>query len=131
MITGGKITSAEVKIHKDGSTAKRSVNIQIKDMKIEKGVMTIDYEYRVTYGDDVATISIEGSLEAKEENGEKIVESWKKKKALPDDFAEEVLNVVNYVGSVNGTLIAKVVNLMPPLTLPKLVKKEKEGGKAM
>lgn len=131
MITGGKITAAEVKLEKEGPAAKRNVNIQIKNMKAEKGVIDIEYTYLVTYGDNAATIRIEGSLLAQEKDAEKIVESWKKKKDLPAGFAEEVLNAVNYIGSVNGTLIAKVVNLMPPLTLPKLVKKGKEGGKAM
>lgn len=131
MITGGKVTAAEVRIEKEGPMAKRNVNIQIKDMKAEKGAIEIEYTYLVTYGDNAATIRIEGSLQAQEKDAEKIVENWKKKKDLPGNFAEEVLNAVNYIGSVNGTLIAKVVNLMPPLTLPKLIRKEKEGGKAM
>ena len=131
MITGAKITAAEVKIEKDAPSAKRSINININDMKVEKGLLEIKYTYTVTYGEKDAFLRLNGSLLAKEDAPEKIVENWKKKKALPDSVTEEILNAVNYLGSVNGTLIARVVNLAPPLTMPKLTKKGKEGGKAM
>jgi len=132
IVLGGRITSAEVKIDKRELSAKRNMNIEIKGLKLEKDVLEIEYSYTVVYGDNSAKLKIEGVVVAKEPGAAKIVERWKKKQGLPDEFSEDLINVINYVGSVNGTVIARVVDLAPPMSMPKLTRGEKkEGGKAM
>jgi hypothetical protein len=130
MVLGGRITAAEVKIDKREPTSKRNMNIEIKGMRLEKDILEIDYSYTVVYGDDAAKLKIEGTILAKEDGAAKIVERWKKKQGLPEDFSEDLINVINYAGSVNGTIIARVVDLAPPMAMPKLTR-GKEGGKAM
>jgi len=120
MITGGKIDYVEVKREKDATPSGLSINVNIDDVKVEKGNLHIKYTYTVNYDEGVATLKISGLLIADESKPEKIADEYKKTKKLPDEFAEEVLNAINFTCSTNGTLIVRALNLMPPMVLPRI-----------
>lgn len=129
MITSGRITYAEVKKLKEESAAGLSINVTIDSVEAAKGMLEIKYTYVVSYEKDVATLKISGVIEAKEDSPEKIVDEWKKRQKLPDGFAEELLNAINFTCGANGTLIVRALNLAPPMVLPK-IQISKEPGKA-
>ena len=122
MITGGKITSVEAVRHKDSPIVGLSINISLDDLKVKGGDIEVKYSYKVAYADGVGTLTIEGILFAKEEKAvaDSIAKSWKDSKKLPNDFAEVVLNTINFTCGTNGTLVVRPINLSPPMIPPKI-----------
>ena len=128
MITGGRINYVEVKRDKDAAPTGININVNVDDVKLEKGELNVKYTYLVNYDEGVATLKILGLLIAKEDKPEKIVDEFKKTKKLPDEFAEEVLNAINFTCSTNGTLVVRALNLLPPMVLPRI--QVQRGGTA-
>jgi len=128
MIVGNKIIYIEAKKEKDEPPSGFKVDMKIEDVKFENGELIVKYSYTANYEGDVGSIKIVGIARAREENGEKIAEEWKKTGKLPENLGERFANFINLSGSTNGTLIAKVLNMMPPLIPPRL--RISKGGKA-
>jgi hypothetical protein len=138
MIIGGKINEVEIKRKKDAPTTGFDINVNIKSIveeEKEKKII-IEYEYSVNYKPDVASMRIVGELIGEFSNSKEILKEWEKSKKekrvakLPPEFSEEVLNAINYICSVNGTILARVLNIVPPIVMPKL-QLEKEKGQGM
>lgn len=105
-----------------GSIQGLNINISLEDVKLETDTLEITYVYTADYQDKVGTLKIKGILLAKEDasTSKSIIDTWKKSKKVPDDYASVVLSAVNYSGSANGTLIARVLGLTAPLIPPKI-----------
>jgi hypothetical protein len=138
MITGGKIVYVEAKRDREGAVEGLSLNIGIDDVAVKGDAVTIQYTFQAIYGDKIGHLKINGMLYASEDKSKakEIEDTWKKSKKLPDDFAEMVLNTINYTCSVNGTFVVQPVRLSPPMQLPLVKvgspeeKKKKEKGAA-
>lgn len=130
MITGGKIVSVEAKRDKDDPVTGLSINIGLDDLKVKGEDVEIAYTYTVSYAKDVGTLKICGVLYAKEasKKAAEISKSWKDSRRLPNDFAEIVLNTINFTCGTNGTLVVRPINLSPPMIPPK-IEIAKSGGK--
>ncbi|MEW6035183.1 MAG: hypothetical protein AB1529_01090 [Candidatus Micrarchaeota archaeon] len=135
MIVGERILEVSGNKVPKGSIKGLNINISLEDVKVSednKDNIEITYVYTANYQDSVGMIKIKGVLLAKEEArlSKDIVESWKKSKKVPDEYATVVLSAVNYSGSANGTLLARVLNLTAPLIPPKIqLSKATDGGK--
>ncbi|MEM4366858.1 MAG: hypothetical protein QW035_01870 [Candidatus Anstonellales archaeon] len=121
MIVGGKITKVEAEKYKEEIHKGLNVNIGIEGVE-DKEYVEISYYYTVEYKDNVGKIMIKGVLFLQEDKKtrEKIVDKWKKEKKLPEDMVESVLNALNYSGSYNATMVAKVLNLGAPFVPPRI-----------
>jgi hypothetical protein len=113
-VSGNKTTGASIK--------GLSINIALEDVQSQNGHIEITYVYTANYEENVGQIKIKGTLLAKEEDkfASEIVDMWKKNKKVPDAYAETVLSAVNYSGSANGTLMARVLGLTAPLIPPRI-----------
>jgi len=122
MITGGKIDKVEAVRKNDGPISGLSINIGLDDVRVKGAEVSINYTYTVTYADNIGELKISGVMYAKEEatKSKEIEKSWKAGKKLPDDFAEVVLNTINFTCGSNGTLVVRPVNLSPPMIPPKI-----------
>ncbi len=127
-IVCGRIVAAEVNKKTEEQATGLNINVSIEDVAVNKGILDIKYIYTVTYEKEVGTLKITGYIEAKEDGQDKIAAEWKKTKKLPDGFAEELLNAINFTCGVNGTLIVRALNMAPPMVLPK-IQISKSGGK--
>jgi len=99
-----------------------SINIAIEKVEKKADNIEITYSYTANYQEKAGQIRIKGILMAKE-NGKRakeILDMWKKSKKIPDDYATTVLTALNYSGSANGTLIARVLGLTAPLIPPRI-----------
>jgi|WetSurMetagenome_2_1015567.scaffolds.fasta_scaffold169693_2 hypothetical protein len=108
-----------------------NINISLEDVKLADENVEITYVYTANYQEDVGQIKIKGVLLAKEEMklAKDITDTWKKSKKVPDEYASVVLSAVNYSGSANGTLLARVLGLTAPLIPPKIqLSKQAEGA---
>lgn len=109
-----------------------NINIALEDVKLAEEIVEITYVYTANYQEQVGQIKIKGVILAKEEAklSKEIAETWKKNKKVPDEYATVVLSAVNYSGSANGTLLARVLGLTAPLIPPKIqLSKATDGGK--
>ena len=70
---------------------------------------------------------MEGTITAEEEKAllDQIKKEWADKQRLPQEYAEVIINAINYFGGINGVLAARVVNLSPPLVPPRFSLKKK------
>lgn len=127
MIVGNKITKIEASRDKDEARTGLNFKINVKDAKISSKRLEIYYDYLAEYTDGVGAIRMEGVLAAEEDKAlmDKIKKEWEDGKRLPQDYAEVVLNAINYFGGINGVLASRIVNLSPPLVPPRFsLKKE-------
>jgi hypothetical protein len=120
MITGGKIFSVEAKRNNEEPIVGLSINIGIDDVSSEGNDLEIKYTYTAEYAKDVGVLKITGIITATEEHAREIVLSWKKDKRLPEDFAEVILNTINFTCGTNGTLVVRPINLSPPMVPPRI-----------
>lgn len=113
-VSGNKIPKANIK--------GLNINIQLEDVKMGEENLEINYIYTANYEENVGQIRIRGVLLAREEpkRAKDIADTWKNKKRVPEDYASVVLSAVNYSGSANGTLLARVLGLTAPLIPPKI-----------
>lgn len=119
----------EVKRDSDDLISGLSINIGIDGLKVNGEDVEIKYTYTVAYAEKVGSLKIQGILYAKEEpkRASEIERSWREEKRLPSDFAEVVLNTINFVCGTNGTLVVRPLNLAPPL-IPPRIEIAKGGG---
>ncbi|MBI5228416.1 hypothetical protein HY988_07530 [Candidatus Micrarchaeota archaeon] len=100
-----------------------NINITLEDVQQAKdGNLELTYIYMATYEKDVGNLKIKGVILAKEDDKltKEIIDAWKKNKRVVDSYAETVLGAVNYSGSANGTLVARVLGLTAPLIPPRI-----------
>ncbi len=120
MITGGKIFSVEAKRNSEDPIIGLAINISIDDVVAEGNDLDIKYTYTADYAKNVGVLKIIGSINANEEHAREIMLSWKKDKKLPEDFAEIILNTINFTCGTNGTLVVRPINLSPPMVPPRI-----------
>ncbi|MFH1520326.1 MAG: hypothetical protein ABID61_01645 [Candidatus Micrarchaeota archaeon] len=122
MIVGERILEVSGSKTPKTSIQGLSINISIEDVALDAETLEITYVYTADYQDKVGNLKIKGILLAKEDTAtsKSILDTWKKTKKVPDDYASIVLSAVNYSGSANGTLIARVLGLTAPLIPPKI-----------
>ncbi|MDO8339161.1 MAG: hypothetical protein Q7T16_00730 [Candidatus Burarchaeum sp.] len=130
-ITGMRIVKAEITRDKNEMPSGIGINMAITELKEEAGLIEIHFTYRADYAEKVGMLLITGILFVEDEKKarDEIIRGWKTKKKLEDAFAEEVLNNINFACGAHGTLMARVVNLQPPL-IPPRIRLEKSGAGA-
>jgi hypothetical protein len=122
MIVGERILEVSGNKAVSGSISGLSINISLEDVRSAEGNLEITYGYTVNYETGIGMMRIKGVLIAKEEDKlvKDVLDTWKSSKKLPDDYAATVLSAVNYSGSANGTLVARVLGLTAPLIPPRI-----------
>ena len=121
MILGIKNTDIEAHRYNDQPIAGMSVNLDLNEVKIDNENVEIRFSYIVYYNEGVGMMKIDGTLYAKEDAkvAKEIAGAWKERK-LPPEFAQAVLNSINYTCGTEGTFIARPLNLAPPIVPPKI-----------
>lgn len=131
MIIGERILEVSGSKAPKASIKGLNINISLEDVTLETDILEMTYVYTADYQDKVGTLKIKGVLLVKEDaaTSKTILDTWKKSKKVPDDYASVVLSAVNYSGSANGTLIARVLGLTAPLIPPKIQLSSKSDKK--
>jgi len=131
VIVGGRITGVNAVKKNDEPAKGMNVNVNVEDLRAEKNLLVIKYEFKITYSPDNAEIVVKGELIADEDEKKRreIEDEWKKKKFLPTEFAEDVITAITYAGTATGTLAAYALNIGAPINIPraKLSAPEKKG----
>lgn len=122
MIIGERILEISGNKHSQENIQGLSINIALDDVMLKDGILEIVYTYTASYEDKVGMLSLKGMIMAKEEEklAHEVSNMWKKNKKMPEAYAETVLSAINYSGSANGTLVARVLGLTAPLIPPRI-----------
>ena len=117
-----KFDYVEAKREKDGPSQGLAVKINTDDVRIEGDGVEFHFTYRVEYSPNVGSLILKGRATAKisEEEKERINERWEKEKKLPEEIAQNLINLLNYAAGTNGVLVAKAINLAPPMVPPRI-----------
>lgn len=129
MITGGRIDEVEgKKIGESNTITNLNIDIALNEVKINGINLEVSYTYTALYGKDKNSthLTIKGAIFAEEDKKlvKEIEDEWKKAKKLPEAYAEVVINAINYTGIANGTLLARLLNVAPPLIPPRIQLKQ-------
>lgn len=118
-------------------------NIEISsDLKISKVVeekvfldkaqtaLRFDFDFIVNYNPDYGNVNLSGFIMYMEgeENAKRILENWKKTKALEPALIEKLFNSILMRCNIKTLLITQELNLPPHIRLPMVVS-EKESDK--
>lgn len=131
-VTGMRITAAEITRSKNEVPTGLSINMSINNVRMDGEQLEIAFAYRADYAENVGMLRIEGSMlvmPSSKKAAEDMVKQWKDKKKLDDDVSEDVLNNINFACGAHGTLMARVVNLQPPM-MPPRIRLDKTGAGA-
>jgi len=132
MITEVNIKEIEAKrVHKD-LIANMKFNINFDDVKVDKENVSVDFTFTTDYegqesSKNIGKLEIKGNIVSKESKKEtdEIVSMWKEKKTLPINFAEDVINMLNFECGSRGTLVAYSMGFVAPLPLSRARLQEK------
>jgi len=131
MIKGARILEVNAKRESTAAIQGLGINIALNEVKVDGAEITINYTYTVKYEKNVGELKMVGEVYFEEDakKAKEIEKQWTEKKSLPNDFAEIVLNTINYTCSTNGVLVVRPVNLSPPM-IPPRIQLGRAGGTA-
>lgn len=88
--------------------------------KKKEEVLKFSFEFSSKYEPNIGLISIKGHILFMDEANEvkKIMDSWKKKKFIPQDLMTYLLNTVLVRCNIKTLVLANDVNLPPHIKLP-------------
>ncbi len=116
------LTYAEARRMAKGAISGINVNISLDDVLVRGQEIEINFKYTVEYAEKVGTLTMYGLLSASgsPEECQALSRQWSATRKLPKEFAEDVLNTINYACGTNGTLVVRAVNLSPPMVPPRI-----------
>ena len=119
----------------DVPTGKMSVknNIVIKDIdkkdfstnKMKQFVLLFKFEYVAEYEPKIAKITLNGTTTWLDQEAkiDEIAKGWKKDKKIPKDVMTPLLNNILNRCNIEALILAREVNLPPPIQLPRITVK--------
>jgi hypothetical protein len=132
MITEVNINKVEARREHRDMIANMKFNINFDDVRVEKENVHVDFTFTTDYegqeaSKNVGRLEIKGNIISKENKKEtdEIVSMWKEKKTLPINFAEDVINMLNFECGSRGTLVAYSMGFVAPLPLSRARLQEK------
>jgi len=131
MIVGERILEISGNKKKREPIKGLNINIGIEKVDVKGEDVEIEYLYTANYSEDIGQLQIRGVLLSKEDKkaAKEIDDEWKKSKKIPESLTTQVLSAINYSGSANGTLLARVLGLTAPLIPPRIQLSPKKESK--
>ncbi|MCK4714776.1 MAG: hypothetical protein KAT35_04320 [Candidatus Aenigmarchaeota archaeon] len=118
-----KLTYAEARRISRGAISGININILLEDVLVRGQDIEITFKYTVNYADKIGSLIMRGLMTATGELAEcqQVSKEWTDRRRLPKEFAEDVLNTINYACGTNGTLVVRAINLSPPMVPPRIL----------
>jgi hypothetical protein len=121
--TGIRLYRAEAESMSDGKFTNIAVSVDIKSVeKTKEGGLKVLFGYSIEYQPNVARLRFEGLVRASARKAEldSVLSGWQKNRALPKDMFETMVSLIKYSADTNGVLVAKALNMAPPVVGPRL-----------
>ncbi len=94
------------------------INIEKRD-----GELAIDFVFTTIYNPSIASIKIDGTLFYQGEDAEEIFTQWQEERTIKNI---QVQNVIIEKGLMEAVILAKELNVVPPIPLPRVTEEEKK-----
>lgn len=122
-IQGVRFYQASVMVVKDDKYQNINMNVNVE--KVEKGrgeIIELDFSFKSSYEPQIAQLLLRGKLymKATAKEYKDLTEALKNKKGLPVEMASLISTAITYAGEVNGTLLARIVNIPAPIIPPSM-----------
>ncbi|MEM0159812.1 MAG: hypothetical protein QXM58_00435 [Candidatus Micrarchaeaceae archaeon] len=136
MITSMAVDKVEATRNADENVANMRFNINFDNVSADGDSIKVAYTFVASYegpaganAKPAGEIKIIGNILSKEnkKDVERIMSTWNEKKTLPLDYAELLINAINFECGSRGTLIAYSIGLVPPLPLTRAKLQEAPG----
>ena len=90
--------------------------------KEKQDAVKFNFEFTSNYEPKIATITLNGSLVYLEKPAkvEELTKGWKKDKKVPKEVMTAVLNSILARCNIEALVLAREVNLPPPIPMPKV-----------
>jgi hypothetical protein len=110
---------------KNNVTIKTVEKSEITLGQTKQDILKFTYEYKADYEPKIALITLVGTLSymEKPEKIDELAKQWKKDKNLPKEVLTPVLNSIYTKCNVQALVMAREINLPPPIQLPKVTLK--------
>lgn len=106
-----------------------NTNIDIVEAEAKNNILNIRFVYRATYIPQQHYIRIDGKASFKGPEAKAAYEEWKKIRRITGTAGEQIVNAINYSCSINSIFIARIFNLVPPISPPVIKFEEPQKGK--
>lgn len=93
------------------------INIEKKD-----GELAIDFVFTTIYNPSIASIKIDGTLYYQGDDAEEIFTDWMDKRTIK---STRVQNIIIEKGLMEAVILAKELNVIPPIPLPRIQEEKK------
>ncbi|KYK28236.1 MAG: hypothetical protein HXS48_20105 [Theionarchaea archaeon] len=94
------------------------VNIEKKD-----GELAIDFVFASMYNPSIASIKIDGTLYYQGDDVDDIFDTWTKERTIK---RTHVQNIIIEKGLMEAVILAKELNVVPPIPLPRIQEEKKK-----
>ncbi len=133
MITAVDVTRIEANRTNKELISNMKFNINFDDVKVNNENVEVAFTFTAIYdgaqaAKEIGKLTIAGNILAKEtkKDAEAIEKKWSSAKTLPLEFAENVINMLNFECAARGTLVAYSMGFVAPLPLSKAKLQENE-----
>ncbi len=105
---------------------KSKVNIvDIKEEKLPTGKtkadgLRFDFDFNLDYTPDIGNIRLKGFIYYMDDPKllKDIITNWEKKKTMPKEVTEQIINTILYRASIKAIALAEDINLPPHIRMP-------------
>jgi len=125
---GIRLYKVEAESLSDGKFTGISASLDVAKMEVAReGMMRIDFTYVSEYNPAIARIKFCGFVTLSGKKGEMDIAlaKWKKDRFIEKETFETLVNLIKYTAETNGVLVAKALNIAPPIVSPKISLQQK------
>ena len=99
--------------------------VEEKDLALgnqKQKVLSFNFEFIAKYDPNIGSIKLTGNVLYMEDSKKvkDILDGWKKDKKLPKEVMPNILNTVLNKCNIQALILSELINLPPPIPLPKL-----------
>ena len=108
--------------------------VEEKDLSLgnqKQKVLTFNFEFTAKYDPNIGSIKFTGDVLFMDDVKQikEILDGWKKGKKLPKEIMPSILNTVLNKCNIQALILSELINLPPPIPLPKLQAAQPEEKK--
>lgn len=134
MILNGVIEGVEVQRAKTIGPIE-GLNIDIRFVELKEAGENVEaaFVYQADYQKEMGILRMAGRLLIKpagKDEKRDLLKNWEKEQTLPAPFAQEAINAVNYLCTINAPFATRIVDLAPPLVPPQITFQQGKGAPA-
>lgn len=107
-----------------------NTNITYREIRQDSGRLFVDFDYVAAYAPDGSYIRLGGRAVFAGPEVKGAHDEWSKSQRISGEAGQYIVNAIHYSASINAVLVARALNMTPPLILPTLTLEAPAAGGA-